>query len=168
MAVIHDFECPKHGVFEGTHAICPHLGCDSAKVKMVFLKAPGLLSAGTRNFDRGIKQTATQMNLPNLRSAQEGDTAYGGHHAGKMLWGQEGMQHFGGAEAMAAASHTSIAQTNAYVDALNKADKSKQRPHVADGMRSTATDQGLTQRVLPPAERIYHREDGHQKASKRK
>lgn len=159
MAVLHDFECAKHGVFEGTHAICPHLGCDSAKVKMVFLKAPGYLSAGTKHFDRGMKQTAQQMNLPNLRSAKEGDTAYGGHSQGKIMWGQEGMQHFGGAEAMATASQTSIAQTNAYVDARNKADRSKQRPHVADGMRTTATDQGLTKRVLPPAETIYHRED---------
>lgn len=164
MAVLHDFECKKHGVFEGTHPICPALGCASTDVKMVFLKAPGIMSHGTKQFDRGIKQTATQMNLPNFRSTKGEEPAYGGDLAKKMLWGKEAVQAFNGAgsgnEGIANAAFAADQSTRQWVAEQNshRLPSQKLKP-VADGMRIAATETGITQRPLPPAERIYARED---------
>jgi hypothetical protein len=146
--ILHDWQCAKHGVFESTHAICPHLGCASTDVKMVFLKAPGMISRGTKQFDAGMKQTATQMNLLNFRSAREGETAHGGELAKGMLWGKEAANFFGGQDALVAASQQGIAESNQYAKAAGV-------PTIADGMRTAATDLGITKNTLPPAEVIY-------------
>jgi len=142
MAVIHDYECAKHGVFEASHPICPHLGCDSVKVKMVFLKAPGMLSGKTKQFDKGVRGTADQYGLDYLRSTKEGESSYGGHAAGGMLWGQAAAAAFGGLDGMVNAASSGIAESNAIAAKVGG-------ERVASGMRMAATKTGLTQQVIP-------------------
>lgn len=143
MAVLHDYQCKKHGIFEGSHPICPHMGCESEDVKMVFLKAPGTLSAKTKNFDRQTRDTVNSYQLDYLKSAQrEGDTSYGGHSAGQVLWGDEGAKHFNGVDGLLAASAQGVAESRAFA-------KSHGVPDVSSGMRMAATAVGLTEQVMP-------------------
>lgn len=144
MAVIHDYKCEKHGVFESSHPICPALGCDSAKVTMVFLKAPGTMSARTKQFDKGVRGTSEQYGLPNMRSAQrDGDTSFGGMSEGKVLWGNEAAKGFNGSlEGMLQASSQGIAESRQFAREHGVKD-------VSSGMRTVATDMGITQQVMP-------------------
>lgn len=155
MAVWHDYRCEKHGDFESTHDICPHMGCDSSKVTLIFKKAPGIMSGKTKAFDKGIRHTAESYQLDYLKSAQrEGDSSYGGHAADAVLWGDKAAAAFGGPEALAAAAQAGIAESNAFVAQRNRENatqpNAKMLKRVADGMRTTATDMGLTQHVEPP------------------
>jgi hypothetical protein len=143
MAVLHDYQCKKHGVFESSHPICPHMGCESEDVKIVYLKAPGMMSAKTKNFDRETRNTAESYQLDYLKSAQrEGDTSYGGHASGSVLWGDEAAKHYGGVTGLADAAAASVAESRAFA-------KSHGVPDVSSGMRMAATAVGLTEQVMP-------------------
>lgn len=149
--ILHDWSCPRHGIFEASHAICPGLDCDSTGVVKVHLKAPGHLSATTRRFDAGLRTNADAYRLPNIRSARAGEAAYGGKASG-ILWGDqiEKITRPGSNFASLAAAAQA---TNSY----KMPDGSVKS--VPNGMRLASNEVGLTRRALPAAERIVDPRD---------
>lgn len=72
MAVLHDWRCAGHGEFEAFGSKeeppkCPH-GCPAAFVHIVFKKAPGIRSNGTRVADQSLRALADDFGLTNLGS----------------------------------------------------------------------------------------------------
>lgn len=90
MRVIFDFECPRHGVFEGSHAICPKMGCDSDGVKKVFLKAPAYKSDTTKRTDEGLRKSAEMYNQSDWKSAKQGELSKANNRAAELQWGDAG------------------------------------------------------------------------------
>lgn len=88
MSVLKEWECPVHGDFEGTHPVCPEIGCE-AEVKQVFRTPVAIGSQVLRRFDAGIKKSVDMMGLGNLRSARAGETSYGGDAGKGVLWGDD-------------------------------------------------------------------------------
>jgi hypothetical protein len=151
--ILHDFKCAKHGVFEGSHPICPELGCQSIDVIKVFLKAPGMLSASTKRFDAGIRESARNMNLTNFRSAKAGEAAHGGTLGQAVLWGNEAEKISGkpfAALTQQAAAGAKYTHANGTVE------------HIPDGMRQAAPS--VQKNVLAPAQRTVASNDMASKA----
>ena len=88
MAVLHDFECADHGVFESTHPICPAFNCECEDIKKKF-RPLHIKSAMTKATDAGFRQSADAMGISNFRSARPGEASFGGDRAGEALWGSE-------------------------------------------------------------------------------
>lgn len=73
MAVLHDFECMAHGVFEarvkaGKIPKCSR-GCSPDFVTLVHLKAPGTVSARTRTGDRLVREMAEIQGLSDISTS---------------------------------------------------------------------------------------------------
>jgi hypothetical protein len=73
MAVLHDFECMAHGVFEkrveaGKIPKCPR-GCSPAFVTLVHLQAPGTVSGRTRTGDRLVREMAEMQGLSDISTS---------------------------------------------------------------------------------------------------
>ena len=152
MAIIHDFHCAEHGAFEGSHAICPTLGCESERVTKIFTKPPGSLSASTKRFDQGIRRSAENMNISNWRSARAGESSKPPLDGTQVLWGNDVPR------AMPGQSFASLSATAAQQAAtpFTRPDGSKEMvPN--NGMRQAATEIGITRRPLPQAERTVAR-----------
>lgn len=151
MAVLKEWKCAAHGVFEGTHPICPHLGCASERVERVFLTPVSVSQGRYARFDRGLRATADRMGISNFRTAHEGETAFAGRAqdtpiGSKVLWGNEVQKVMGRsfAEQMGAAqAPLSVPGRDASKDPYLT---------VNNGMRATATELGITQSRLPKAE----------------
>jgi len=71
MAVLNNFECAAHGIFEGFEAKCPH-GCSKKFVKLVFLKPPATKSQRTRNIERETRALADDYKLRDIPTPEEG------------------------------------------------------------------------------------------------
>lgn len=161
--ILNDWKCPRHGDFEASHAICPTFGCDSTGVVKIFKKAPGVISAATRRFDTGLKQSAASYGLSDIRSARAGEAAYGGKHSNGVLWGDQVNQimrpggTLPGLMAAAGGAYKRPDGRTEYGSAYKMPDGSTQVvPH---GMRQAATEIGVTKRALPRAERIVDPRD---------
>jgi len=100
MAILRSYSCPRHGVFDGWEAECPH-GCKD--VTQVFTKAFAIKSQRTKNTDATLKGLASDFKMTNIKSTREGDHQEGyftrnnapppkGHEAanGGVLWGGGG------------------------------------------------------------------------------
>jgi len=156
--ILHDWRCGKHGIFEGSHPICPAMGCDSSDVVKVFLKPPGSRSDATRRFDAGLRENARRYGLPDIRSARAGEAAYGGKTGDGLLWGDAVNQ--------VVKPGTNFASLAAAAQASNR----YRMPDgsitsVPNGMRLAATEVGVTKRALPRAERIVDPRDVGRKAA---
>jgi hypothetical protein len=73
MAVEHSFECQAHGNFtakvkSGTVPRCPH-GCSKSFVALVFLQAPGHVSARTKRADQALKEAALLQGLADISTS---------------------------------------------------------------------------------------------------
>ena len=154
-----DWKCAAHGSFEGTHPICPEMGCLSEKVEREF-RTPVSVSQGKYNrFDRGLRKTADMMHIPNWKTARAGETGFAGRGQDaplgtQVLWGNEvgkapGFEgkSFASLSAQAAQPLTEVAQRMA-------PDVAAKDPYIVknNGMRAAATTLGVTRQVLPPAE----------------
>jgi len=148
MAVLKEWECIEHGTFEGTHPICPAMGCRSESVERVFLTAPVIKHDKTKRFDLGIRKTADSLQTTNLKSARPGEVSFGGRAEPKsgmqLLWGDETKQALGKSFAeMTQAAHKPLTITRpdgkVITDTRN------------NGMRAIANETKITQRVLPRA-----------------
>lgn len=74
MAVLHDYECPTHGVFEASAPRkCPFKGCEE-QIERVFLKPPGFKSDRTKKADSTVNQLAIDYGMTNIKSTREGET----------------------------------------------------------------------------------------------
>lgn len=94
--VIREYRCAEHGEFECSDPICPAPGCRSQDVTREFRTAPAVRSRMVTQHDTGIRDLSERMGGADFRSAQqEGDTAYGGHLAGGMKWGQDAEKFLG-------------------------------------------------------------------------
>ncbi len=80
MAVLHDFMCKKHGVFESRESApaCPMKGCEEETYK-VFLKPVGLRSARTKAGDRAAETLALDFNMTDIKTTREGEHQTGYH-----------------------------------------------------------------------------------------
>jgi hypothetical protein len=145
VALIKEFECIEHGVFESSHPICPNFGCESRSVAQVFITPPHIGTSFVKRFDAGIRRSSDLMGGANFRSAKPGEAAFGGDVGKKLgmevLWGQDVQKSMG----RNFAQLTQIAQQPLSVPGTNlRLDKN-------NGMRDAATDVGITKRRLPPA-----------------
>ena len=73
MAVLADYSCAAHGIFESMTGHCPS-GCSDSFVNKVFLQAPGLTSARTKNIDGTLRGLAADFGLTDLNN-QNGTSA---------------------------------------------------------------------------------------------
>jgi len=73
MGVLHDYVCPKHGLFESTEEKCYRPRCKQQVIK-VFLQPPGLIGENTKKADRNINQLAIDFNMTNIKSTREGES----------------------------------------------------------------------------------------------
>lgn len=83
---LHDWQCPVHGDFEGSHPICPALGCLSEDVIKVYRKAPSIGTARTRRVDRTLRGLAEAHGLSDM-SNRDGQSVAGS--SDRMLWGSQ-------------------------------------------------------------------------------
>ena len=67
MAVLSDFLCSAHGVFESMDGRCPH-GCSPGFVQKIFLKAPAFNSARTTNIDNTLAALASDFGLTDMNN----------------------------------------------------------------------------------------------------
>jgi hypothetical protein len=158
--ILHDFKCARHGGFEGSHAICPALGCDSSAVTKVFLRAPGHISDKTKRFDAGIRKSAEGMGLSNFRSARAGEAAHGGKGGDAVLWGAEAVQ-----KKLPGVSFAALQQSaQKDITVTTPAGDTLTAPGKLNGMRAAASS-GITARAVPRAERTGVHGDGPPKAA---
>ena len=146
--VLKEWECPVHGDFEGTHPVCPEIGCE-AEIKQVFRTPVTIGSQTLKRFQAGIKQSVDMMGLGNLRSARAGEAAYGGNKNG-MFWTNEVEKLGVNIPGLVASAGTPMKVTypDGHQESINKS-----------VMRELGAE-GMTQRVLPkPAELTGHRQD---------
>lgn len=73
LSVLHDYSCMAHGVFESMTGKCPH-GCSQSFVNKIFLQAPGLKSARTKNIDKTFQNLANDFKLTDMNN-QNGTSA---------------------------------------------------------------------------------------------
>ena len=159
MSVMKEWKCAAHGSFEGTHPICPTLGCLSDAVEREFRTAPSIRSGMTDRTDRGLRKTADMMRINNWRSARAGESSFAGRGVDaplgtEVLWGNEVAKHPGmGGRSFAAL--TQAAATPLDPASLNMPpERAAVDPYLTknNGMRAAATTLGVTRNVLPPAE----------------
>ncbi|HUP07665.1 MAG TPA: hypothetical protein VMU47_10970 [Caldimonas sp.] len=93
--ILNDYKCPKHGEFEGSHPICPAMGCDSEGVVKIFKKAPGVKSDSTKRFDEGLKKSADMYRQTDWKSAKDGESAKAHNRAAELKWGGEAAELLG-------------------------------------------------------------------------
>ncbi len=155
MTIIKEWKCAQHGSFEGTHPLCPAMGCFSEHVEREF-RTPVSVSKGKyARFDRGLRDTADRMNISDFKTAREGETAFAGRApiGQELLWGNDIQRVMGRplAEQINSAHTPLVAPANV---AAND-------PYLTinSGMRAAANTIGITARKTPQAEFTAHRND---------
>ena len=73
--IMRDYKCEEHGYFEAYAPVCPD-GCEKG-VMMVFLQAPGLVSAKTKKNDKTVRKLADDFKMTNVKSTREGESQAG-------------------------------------------------------------------------------------------
>lgn len=106
MSVIKEWFCGEHGPFDASHAICPHIGCESAEVVREFRTAPGFKSDGTKRTDAGLQRTMESFGYTDLKSAKVGESAKPNNRSNELLWGDEAAKMLGKPIAQATAPVT--------------------------------------------------------------
>jgi hypothetical protein len=72
MAVLKDYYCDTHGIFEAWEAKCPMKNC-KGELSVVFLKPVGLKSDKTKKTDKTVKQLAIDYDMTDIKSTKEGE-----------------------------------------------------------------------------------------------
>ena len=72
MAVLHDYFCSEHGIFEGWDAKCPMKIC-KGEISKVFLKPVSMKSDKTKATDKNLKQLAIDYDMTDIKSTKEGE-----------------------------------------------------------------------------------------------
>ncbi len=73
MAVLHDYNCMAHGVFESMTGNCPH-GCGKSMVEITYIQPAGLTSFRTKNIDKTLGNLASDFKLTDMNN-QNGTSA---------------------------------------------------------------------------------------------
>jgi hypothetical protein len=72
MAVLKDYYCDTHGIFEAWEAKCPMKNC-KGELSVVFLKPVGLKSDKTKKTDRTVQQLAIDYDMTDIKTTREGE-----------------------------------------------------------------------------------------------
>lgn len=72
MAVLKDYYCKTHGIFEAWEAKCPMKNC-KGELSVVFLKPVGIKSDKTKKTDKTVNQLAIDYDMTDMKSAKEGE-----------------------------------------------------------------------------------------------
>lgn len=72
MAVLHDYFCSEHGIFEAWEAKCPMKIC-KGEISQVFLKPVGLKSDKTKSTDKNLQNLALDFGMTDIKSTREGE-----------------------------------------------------------------------------------------------
>ena len=78
MAVLHDYYCETHGMFEAWEAKCPMKNCSGA-ISKVFLKPVGMKSDKTKATDKNMKNLALDFGMTDIKRTHEGEHQEGAH-----------------------------------------------------------------------------------------
>lgn len=132
---IFDWKCPKHGVFESSHPICPSMGCSHEGVEKIFLKAPSFKSDVTKNTDSGIRSLADSYGLSDMNN-RGGKAVKGGTNNSGTQWGAD---NFGGIDNIRSMAGSSGGNS---------------------GFASAARSLGLDKNKIPPATTTVASNDG--------
>ena len=72
MAVLKDYFCETHGIFEAWEPKCPMKLC-KGEISVVFLKPVGLKSDKTKKTDKTVQQLAIDYDMTDIKSTREGE-----------------------------------------------------------------------------------------------
>ena len=72
MAVLKDYMCTEHGVFESREAKCPIKFC-KGDLSVIFLQPVAIKSEKTKRNDKNIEQLALEFNMTDIKSTKEGE-----------------------------------------------------------------------------------------------
>ena len=72
MAVLHDYFCSEHGIFEAWEAKCPMKIC-KGEISKVFLQPVGLKSDKTKATDKNLSNLALDFGMTDIKSTREGE-----------------------------------------------------------------------------------------------
>ena len=72
MAVLHDYFCSEHGIFEAWEAKCPMKIC-KGEISKVFLQPVGLKSDKTKSTDKNLQNLALDFGMTDIKSTREGE-----------------------------------------------------------------------------------------------
>lgn len=157
LGVVKEWRCLEHGPFDASHPICPEHGCRSEAVFQEFRTPPKVGTSMVRRHNAGIKRTVDMMKLGNLRTAREGESAYGGNLGQQVLWGDQCRSVFGKgfSEMMQVANQPLV---------VRKRDGGELRLDRNNGMADAADATGITRNRLPKPQEVT-RERGDKKSA---
>ena len=72
MAILRDYYCENHGIFEAWEAECPMKMCKGA-ISVVHLKPVGTRSARTKKADESLKGLAQDFQMTDIKSTRAGE-----------------------------------------------------------------------------------------------
>jgi len=72
MAVLKDYMCTEHGVFESREAKCPIKFCQG-DLSVIFLQPVGIKSENTKKNDKNLKQLALEFDMTDIKSTKAGE-----------------------------------------------------------------------------------------------
>jgi hypothetical protein len=72
MAVLHDYFCSEHGIFEAWEAKCPMKLC-KGEISRVFLQPVSLKSDKTKATDKNLNNLALDFDMTDIKSTREGE-----------------------------------------------------------------------------------------------
>lgn len=72
MAVLHDYFCSEHGIFEAWEAKCPMKIC-KGEISRVFLQPVSLKSEKTKATDKNLNNLALDFGMTDIKSTREGE-----------------------------------------------------------------------------------------------
>jgi hypothetical protein len=156
MSVMKEWRCKVHGNFEGSHPICPEMGCISLSVERVFLTPVSISQGKYARFDKGLRKTAEMLDIPNWKTARAGETAFAGRAplGQELLWGKDVEKVMGtpfASQVQAANQPLHIAGRDPATDPYLTINR---------GIQVAATEMGLTGSRLPKAELTYEMRPG--------
>jgi len=72
MAILRDYYCTNHGIFEAWEPECPMKHC-KGEISVVHLKPVGTRSAKTSATDKNLKQLAIEYDMTDIKTTKEGE-----------------------------------------------------------------------------------------------
>jgi len=150
--VLKEWSCFEHGPFDGTHAICPAYGCDSAHVTQEFRTPVAIGSEFRKRHEAGMRKSAEMYQISDFKSAKAGDASFAGRSdpslGSRVLWGDECKRVIGHSfsELTQVAQKPFLGRGGEVIMTRN------------NGMSDAATSAGTTRKPLPePGERSQAR-----------
>ena len=72
MAILRDYYCTNHGIFEAWEAECPMKHC-KGEISVVHLKPVAMKSDKTKSTDKNLKQLTIDYDMTDIKSTREGE-----------------------------------------------------------------------------------------------